>query len=212
MSGVKIPETCGVIILPETVLFPHGALPLHIFEPRYRTMLEEALESHCMICVATAIADEEEELSPKDFTHSIGTVGLIRTSREMEDGRSNLVLHGVHRVHFRLWKTDKVYPTAELAPFNSSPIPFDEAPLRVSQLRDEVNATLSGFPIDVKKQINNLLDQAKDQPAILADAIAQQFVNDTELRLKLLSERVVANRFDLLSDYLKNALKNRRLN
>lgn len=212
MSGVNIPEVCGAIILPETVLFPHGALPLHIFEPRYRKMLEDALESHCMICVASAIADEEEGVSPKEFTHPIGTVGLIRTSREMEDGRSNMVLHGIHRVQFRSWKTSTLYPTAEIAPIDSSPMPFDEAPLRVSQLRDEINTVLSGFPTDVKQQINGLLDQTKGQPAILADAVAQQFVNDTELRLKLLSETIVSNRFDMLSEFLQTSLQNRRLN
>ena len=34
MSSLNIPETCGVMLLPDCTLFPHGGLPLHIFEPR----------------------------------------------------------------------------------------------------------------------------------------------------------------------------------
>ena len=112
MNGIQIPEFCGTILLPDTVLFPHGALPLHIFEERYRIMLEEALESHCMICVGTLLKEETDDLT--SCVHPIGTVGLIRTSREMEDGRSNLVLHGISRVRFSAWPGGKKYPNAHI--------------------------------------------------------------------------------------------------
>lgn len=200
MSGINIPEFCGTILLPETVLFPHGALPLHIFEERYRTMLEDSLEDHCMIAVGTLIAEESNDLT--SCVHPIGTVGLIRTSREMEDGRSNLVLHGVYRVRFSAWPGGKSYPVAHIVPMTADPFPSDEGPLMASKLRDRVNEALSGFPIDVKKQINHVLDRANDEPAILADAVAQQFVQDYEIRLQILSEPSLDARYDLLMRYL----------
>lgn len=200
MSGIHIPEFCGAILLPDTVLFPHGALPLHIFEERYREMLEEALESHCMICVGTLMEEEGADLN--SCVHPIGTVGLIRTSREMEDGRSNLVLHGVYRIRFSSWPSGKSYPYANIVPMTADPFPSDEGPLMASKLRDRVNEALSGFPVEVKQQINRVLDQASDEPAILADAVAQQFVQDSDIRLQILSEPSLDARYDLLLRYL----------
>ncbi|MEM9081174.1 MAG: LON peptidase substrate-binding domain-containing protein [Verrucomicrobiota bacterium] len=207
---ITIPETCGTIILPETVLFPHGTLPLHIFEPRYREMLEEALNADCMICVGTATGEEAEGANPATFTHPIGTIGLIRTSREMEDGRSNLILHGILRVHFRAWLPGKPYPLASIAPATAEPISPDEAPRRVSELRDHVNHALSGFPPSLKQKVNELLDRTDGEPSILADAISQQFVQEPSLRLELLSENSLSNRFDILRNYLSALADNQR--
>ena len=200
MSGINIPEFCGAILLPQTVLFPHGALPLHIFEERYREMLEEALESHCMICVGTLVEDEGRDLN--SCVHPIGTVGLIRASREMEDGRSNLVLHGVYRVRFSAWPGGKNYPYAHIVPMTADPFPSDEGPLMASKLRDRVNEALSGFPSEVKKEINQVLDRTNGEPVILADAVAQQFVQDSDIRLQILSEPSLDARYDLLMRYL----------
>ena len=50
-SSVTLPEQLPVMPLPGAVLFPHALLPLYIFEPRYRKMLEHALRKHRMFCV-----------------------------------------------------------------------------------------------------------------------------------------------------------------
>ncbi|MBI3192595.1 MAG: LON peptidase substrate-binding domain-containing protein, partial [Pedosphaera parvula] len=49
---MEIPSEVPVMILPNAILFPQAMLPLHIFEPRYRRMLADALHSHRMFCVA----------------------------------------------------------------------------------------------------------------------------------------------------------------
>lgn len=200
MSGLNIPEFCGAILLSDTVVFPHGALPLHIFEDRYRQMLDDALESHCMICIGTLIEEESRDLT--SCVHPVGTIGLIRTSREMEDGRSNLVLHGVYRVRFSAWPGDKSYPLAHIVPMSADPFPSDKSPLMASRLRDRVNEALSGFPPEIKQKINQVLDKTQNEPVILADAVAQQFVRDTDIRLQILSEPSLDARYDLLLKYL----------
>ncbi|MDB4284527.1 hypothetical protein N9888_02685, partial [Akkermansiaceae bacterium] len=58
MDSLTIPEKCGVILLPDTILFPHGAMPLHIFEDRYRQMVEEALEGDCMFCIGNLLGSD----------------------------------------------------------------------------------------------------------------------------------------------------------
>jgi Lon protease-like protein len=121
----------------------------------------------------------------------------------MEDGRSNLVLHGVYRVRFSAWPGGKSYPVAHIVPMTADPFPSDEGPLMASKLRDRVNEALSGFPLEVKKEINHVLDRANDEPSILADAVAQQFVQDPEIRLQILSEPSLDARYELLMRYLK---------
>src|SRR5690606_22423496 len=61
MSALHIPENCGVMLLPDCTLFPHGGLPLHIFEPRYRTMLTDALEGSCLFAVARLTGPETSD-------------------------------------------------------------------------------------------------------------------------------------------------------
>lgn len=196
MSGLHIPESCGAILLPETVVFPHGALPLHIFEERYRQMLDDALEDQCFICVATLT--DEETANPTRCTAPVGTLGLIRASRELDDGRSNMVLHGVVRVRFLSWPGGKDYPYAHILPLTTEPLSPDEAPLLVSRLRDGVNAALTGFPTEVKKQLNEILDRASAEPAVLADSVAQQFIQDPAIRMRLLAESSLETRFEIL--------------
>jgi Lon protease-like protein len=159
-------------------------------------MLEDALEEQCLICIATLT--DEETSNPTRCTAPVGTLGLIRASREMEDGRSNLVLHGVIRVRFLAWPGGKDYPYAHIAPMSSDPLPAGEAPPMISKLRDKVNTVLSGFPVDLKEQINIVLDRASSDAAVLADAVAQQFVQDASLRLQLLSESSLEVRYDVL--------------
>jgi len=65
MSALHIPEQCGVILLPDCTLFPHGGLPLHIFEPRYRKMLEDAIEGADAVVLATWL-DQTRELVPPE--------------------------------------------------------------------------------------------------------------------------------------------------
>lgn len=201
MSGLNIPEFCGAILLPDTVVFPHGALPLHIFEERYRTMLDDALEDQCLICVGTLTGEETD--NPTRCTATVGTLGLIRASHEMGDGRSNLVLHGVIRVRFLSWPGGRDYPYAHIVPMTTEPLSPDEAPVMVSRLRDKVNEALSGFSTEIKAQLNEVLDRANSEPAVLADAVAHQFVQDNALRMRLLAENSLETRYELLFQALE---------
>ena len=51
-ASAILPEQIPVMPLPGALLFPHALLPLYIFEPRYRDMLEHALSHHRMFSVA----------------------------------------------------------------------------------------------------------------------------------------------------------------
>src|SRR5687767_7811165 len=74
---LKIPSEAPVMVLSNALLFPHVLLPLHIFEQRYRAMLEWALEHDRVFCIALRRPDAVETGASSDFYHVAG-LGLIR--------------------------------------------------------------------------------------------------------------------------------------
>src|SRR5436305_9913790 len=107
-SGI-LPDHVPVMPLPGALLFPHALLPLYIFEPRYRQMLEHALNHHRIFSVALLTPDCTEWASTADFFHVAG-VGLIRACVGRGDGTSNLILQGLERVRFTSFAQDSPFP------------------------------------------------------------------------------------------------------
>lgn len=115
MSTHRLPACFPIFPLPNVVLFPDARLPLHIFEPRYRQMTEDALRGERVIgMVLLASADSPEGGLPPVF--EVGCAGRILESQPLPDGRSNILLEGVRR--FRIEReepTDKLYRVARVA-------------------------------------------------------------------------------------------------
>ncbi len=124
------------MLLPDCTLFPHGGLPLFIFEPRYRQMLNDALEGDCFFAVARLLGDETE--NPGESVAPVGTIGLVRASREQEDGTSQLLIHGVMRVRFTEWHHDRDYPYASIEPVISVFTPEKQSVAAMKTLRGAV--------------------------------------------------------------------------
>ena len=132
----------------------------------------------------------------------VGTAGLIRASREHEDGRSNLLLHGLCRVRFIEWLNEKPYPYARVRPMTSI-APEDSGEEQKNQtLRDAIEAVLLGLPDELVSRVRELLDRAPSTE-IMVDAISQQFVQDPSVRQNLLEEEDVSQRISQLVDYLR---------
>lgn len=86
------PTRLSIFPLPGAVLFPGLQLPLHIFEPRYRAMVGDALARDRRIAMIQP--QESHEGSP---LYDIGCVGRIADVETSEDGRYNIVLEGEAR-------------------------------------------------------------------------------------------------------------------
>jgi Lon protease-like protein len=82
--------------LRHVVLFPEASLPLHVFEPRYRTMLHECLATHGALVVAQIVGGEDEHGRPR--IAAIAGGGLVVESKALSDGRSNIVVLGQARL------------------------------------------------------------------------------------------------------------------
>ena len=200
MSSIHLPERCGVMLLPDCSLFPHGGLPLYIFEPRYRKMLEDALEGDCFFAVGRLLSADPGD--PADRVAEVGTIGLVRVSRESEDGTSQLLLHGVMRVRFTEWHDDHDYPYASIEPVISVFTPENQAIAAMKTLRGAVEDAIRSLPAEVRAGVLALLAQAPD-PGVMTDIVSQQYVHEPDLRQQLLEMESISARIPLICEFLR---------
>ncbi|TGM98875.1 LON peptidase substrate-binding domain-containing protein [Leptospira dzoumogneensis] len=90
MSRTTIP----IFPLPEVILFPGTFLPLHIFEPRYRMMLDYCSESGEEMAIAPIKMEPGNLKNPQPEIETIFGWGTIVRRDPLPDGRSNILLEG----------------------------------------------------------------------------------------------------------------------
>jgi len=92
----ELPADIPLFPLPNVVLFPGVALPLHIFEPRYREMVRETLATpHRMIGMTLLRGDWRPQYYGNPDVFLVGCAGRVVSSEPLADGRFNIRLHGV---------------------------------------------------------------------------------------------------------------------
>ncbi len=198
--SMSLPETVPVMPLPSAVLFPHALLPLHIFEPRYRQMLEYALHAHRMFCVALVKPEHAKWRSTDDFFHVAG-VGLIRACVGRGDGTSNLILQGLSRVRFAAFEQSAPFPIARIEVLESaatSSVETDALNAKVLDLYSKLKESGRPLPQKVDEYLSDLGDGE-----MLSDLMASTFVNDPLRRQQVLEELALNQRLRLLIQYLR---------
>ncbi len=94
IKAADLPDTLAVFPLPGALLLPRARLPLHIFEPRYLQMFEDALKTRERLIGMIQPCPGKEGA---DALHRIGCAGRITQFSETEDGRYMITLSGVSR-------------------------------------------------------------------------------------------------------------------
>lgn len=189
---MTIPEQVGVMVLPQTVFFPHHLLPLHIFEPRYREMLRVALEGSRMFAVAME--------DPHRPTSRVGGLGLIRSCVQDTNGTANLILQGVARVRLDHLIQIRPYVIASPEPLQDpAPTPPGESVVRdalVAKILDHLESmdlpAESGLG-EMKKFLRHLEDHHA-----LVDLVAGCFLGDPAARQKILETTNLTDRLRML--------------
>ena len=134
----------------------------------------------------------------------VGTIGLVRASREQNDGTSQLLIHGVMRVRFTNWQDDRDYPYASIEPVISVFTPEKQAQAAMKTLRGAVEDAIRPLPEEVQSGVFALLDRA-DEPGLMTDIVCQQFIHEADLRQRLLEMDSVGDRIPVICDYLRTA-------
>ena len=131
LQGIK---TLPLFPLP-LVMLPNELLPLHIFEPRYRQMLDD-IESEGKL-FGVVLFEPQDSFQTRPDESTIGCVAEIRESETMDDGRANIITLGL--VRFRLIdyiETDRPYFVGDVAFFEDE----KEPPAEIDPLADAVFA------------------------------------------------------------------------
>ena len=110
-----IPSTIPVFALPNVVLFPKTYLPLHIFELRYRRMVDDTVMGGQCIGMALLKEGWETDYYGNPPVFSMGCVGRLVSVQPLADGRSNILLQGLERFEIATESCDKPYRQAAIA-------------------------------------------------------------------------------------------------
>ena len=95
-----------------TVLFPGGVLPLHVFEPRYRQLVQDCLAADTPE-FGVVLIERGSEVGGGDVRSPVGVVARMVEVAELGDGRYAVVTVGTRRVRVLTWLDDDPYPRAE---------------------------------------------------------------------------------------------------
>jgi uncharacterized protein len=134
------------------VLFPHGTMPLHVFEPRYRALMRDCLEGDPRFGVV--LIERGSEVGGGDVRAPLGTRGVITRAAELPDGRWVLEVRGESVVVIDEWLPDDPYPLAlvhdpEPVPDQPHPGPLlDDAAQRVRRARAVLSEHGGGPPLE----------------------------------------------------------------
>jgi Lon protease-like protein len=175
-------EAVPVFPLPHVVLFPNARLPLHIFEPRYRTMLADCLANEPPAIVIAQVDRRGQRIA------TVAGAGVIVDHHALPDGRSNIIVAGRTRVRLEelVLEDPPRYPYRRA---RATPLPSAEAPVKEFE-RAALLAAAAMFAAEVKKHDPTFafeLPAGADAGAI-ADACAFQLIVDAGARQAILEE------------------------
>ena len=136
MSSPTLPSRIPLFPLPNVVLFPRVFLPLHIFEPRYREMVTDALAGERLIGMVLLRDGWREHPDPNPPIFTVGCAGRITHVESLADGRYNIVLRGVERFRVQDEDWSRLYRVGRIDAFADGP-PSDPDRLRDGRRRLE---------------------------------------------------------------------------
>ena len=185
-----------VFPLAGALLFPGAQLPLHIFEPRYRAMVRDALGSDRLIGMV-----QPRDQSEPPLLFEVGCLGRIAAADELEDGRYNIVLEGLGR--FRIAREATVETPyrqvdADRSGFADGGEPDPLGLAQRAELEREARryADALGYSVDWEA-VGRLDDE------MLVNGIAQIAPLDVGSKQALLEAADIAERCDLLVQFMQ---------
>jgi ATP-dependent Lon protease len=188
--------------LPNIVFFPNSLLPLHVFEPRYRQLVEDIIDSERIIGMVLLKPGWEKSYYDKPEIFSVACMGRIISVEIEKDGRSNIVLYGLKRV--------KIVEILYDAPYRLA---------RVNLMEDIHGVNEEGHQKRIFELIsrwNTMLGTEYKSHRInvdfnlalgtLTDSITPQVVSNVFHLQEFLEEAIVLKRADMILEHMETKL------
>lgn len=211
--------------LPNVTLFPQSLLPLYIFEPRYRQMLAEALDTNRMFAVAM-----QKPNYTREVPMPVAGLGLVRVAVGHRDGTSHLILQGIARVELQQAAKYKPYRVHKIKPLQTPPCDSSAADALLERVRELLHERIRlglpfTFPVMPSLQLtepplsNTPSLSAKeilgylvsiDEPDQAVDLVSCAVLPRAEERQRILETVDVESRLRALIQFLITEIKSRK--
>jgi hypothetical protein len=198
---VNFSRPLPVFPLDQVALLPQQVLPLHIFEPRYKQMIEQALDGAGQIAMAR-FADErwKQTYHGNPPLKPAVCIGQIVQHEKLDDGRYNVLIQGVCRARITeefMPDEDRLYREALLEPVGLE----NEPPEHADELRDWLADRLSDGPLNRLSSADEMLQLIRNDELpspVLLEIVSFAMVTDDQTRYALLEEGSMRERARLV--------------
>ena len=200
-------EAIPLFPLPGTVFIPHTLLPLHVFEPRYRDLVDDAMSGSKILAVPRLRPGWERQYDGSPAVFETAGFGKIIQYDPLPDGRANIVLAGLGRVRIRReLKPDSLYRVAEGSLVNDTLPEGGERALEASlgRLRMMLAQIMAGR-MGLTERLSPLLDK-RLEAAQLVNGLGNMLLPDVDARQGFLETRCIVERVEHVETMLAGAL------
>lgn len=199
---ITVPDEVPVMTLPNTTFFPQALMPLHIFEPRYQTMLRDVLASNRLFAVAGLDARKATQKGEFEPPYRVASLGIVRACQKNDDGTSNLLLQGLCRVEIVEILSDAPYRRIKIQALASEP---GGTPQENEGLRREVARLLTVKSRLTKGEAQEMMKFLKTvhDPEAFIDIAAFSLCESGTFKQKLLETLDVHDRLRLFGVQLR---------
>lgn len=174
------------------VLFPGMMLPLHIFEPRYKEMINRCIEEE--IPFGVVLIEDGPEVGGSAKPHRVGTAARIKKVARADDGTLNITVIGMQRFRILELDTSHAYLSAKVAQFPLVNGSTKAAIEMVHRVRPKITEYVSLLSKASKTELK--LDRLPEDPTTLAFLVAIALQVDNNAKQELLSMSGVPEMLD----------------
>ena len=203
-AQTKLPETIPIFPLEDVMLFPEMSVPLHIFEPRYKAMIADALKGNRVIGMVLLRPGYEKDYERSPSIFPIGCAGVINEVEQLPNGEYNIVLGALTKYRITREEASRPYRVAHVKPIPDVTGDGDRAALRARRERLDALIRESGGRTGIGAAPPNISDER------LVNGVAQLAHIDELDRERLLEAPNPLARADALIAILEAMIAERR--
>jgi hypothetical protein len=207
-SEAMIPEYLDVPIfpLPNVTFFPNTVLPLHVFEPRYREMIQTCMRGDRHLGVALLREGWQKDYFGNPPIHKTFGIGKIVDCEPLDDGCFDIIVEGLYRARLVVEHPTTPFRTGRVNVLQDGPI--DHRRKEVEPIHKEligVSAKIADALPDFSESIQSAL-AGHPHPSVAADVLASTLVVDAYDRQSILEEPNPIRRLKLVLVQLRRIL------
>jgi len=190
--------------LPDVVFFPKTLLPLHVYEPRYRTLASDALERDQAICTALLRPGWEADYYGSPEVYPVGCIGRIVQHTKLPDGRYNITLQGEGKVRIEEQVRVEPYRIVRVQPIQDD----DAWTLRDNVAQEAIELVRLFRQVHEGQGPSLLLAETFGQnmsPESILNTVAMHLNVEPDMKERLLEMESLEARYHSVLEILRNA-------